>query len=135
LNTVNHLFNNSTAKKRSLISALSGFFGFGLWAYWVNSDYGHSAATKAAFTQGSYSFIVTFLNTYVIEFVYRCLAGRRFRLMITVILTSSLVCSLSWCLNTLLGTPEVLMTILPGCIISSIYGFAYTLALKKITHI
>lgn len=138
MTTINHLFNrlfnHSTAKKRSLLSAVSGLLGFGIWAYWVNSEHGQLAAIKAALTQGSYSFIVTFLNTYVIECVYRCLVNIRFRLVATATLTSLVVCTLSWCVNTLSGTPEVMMTILPGCAISSIYGFAYTLALKKVTH-
>lgn len=135
MNNISHFFNHASAKKRSVISALLGLLGYGVWAYWVNSEYGQSAAIKAAFTQGSYSFVVTFCNTFVIEFVYRYLIGKKYRLVITALMTSFLVCFLSWCINTVLGTPEVFMTILPGCIMTLVYGFLYTLTLKKTSNV
>ena len=135
LKTIIKQLGKSTAQKRIFISAFFGLFFFGLWAYWVNSGYGQYLAIKAAFIQGSYSFIVTLVNTYFIERVYRCLDGRRLQVITTAVLTTVLVCSLSWYLNTVLGTPEVLMTILPGCLVSSIYCFTYTFTLKQIARI
>lgn len=125
------LFASASAWQRSLFSALSGLLFFGLWAFWVNYDFGWAAASKAALTQGGYSFTVTLSNTYLIEMLFRSISAPKLRFMGTVVMTSILICSLSWLINYLSGTPNIIMTILPGCFISTFYAFIYTVGLAK----
>lgn len=132
MSTLKQILNEASPARRSLLSAVAGFTGFGVWAYWANIEHGQGAALKAALTQGSFSFIVTFVNTHIIECVYRALDDKRCSLAATVLFTSVLVCAMSWLINVVLGTPEILITILPGCVISVAYALAYTLTLRKV---
>lgn len=113
---------------RSLLSATIGLIGYGAWAWYANSGYGEAAALKAAITQGSYSFSITLVLTLLMEYLYR----RSQSVLLTALPTSLMLYISSYTVNYLAGTPEILMTILPGAIISTIYAIAYSLGLSKL---
>lgn len=117
---------------RSIVSGLFGFLAYGGWAFFVNYDHGLHAATKAAFTQGSYSFAVTLVMTLFMEYLFRLLANPTLRFCVTFFGTCAVLYSTSWGVNALAGTPEIFMTILPGIIIGTAYTFGYTLSLTRL---
>lgn len=117
---------------RSFISALTGFIFYGGWAYFVHYDYGYNVALKAFCTQGLVSFSVTLVLTQSMEMLYRCFTDPRVAYWSTAVIISLLVMVFSYTINVIVGTPEVIMTILPGSIISSMYTFSYVRLLSHI---
>ena len=122
----------SSKKVRILLSAFVAFVGYGAWAFYANHAYIFSVSIKAALTQGSYSFVLTLSMTSVMEFLHQALGKVRSRLPLTILITCLFLYITSWGINKLLRTPEILMTILPGMIIGTIYTFSYGLALEKL---
>jgi hypothetical protein len=117
---------------RSLLAAATGFVFYGGWAYYINYSYSHQAALKALFTQGCYSFILTLIMTYTMERLFGLSEHTGVRFLLTFVVTSLLLYSTSWGINVWSGTPEILLTILPGAIIGTCYTLLYTLTLFKL---
>jgi len=117
---------------RITLSALAALMGYGAWAYWINLSHGAGAAMKAAFVQGSYSFILTFLLSLLIEVLFQRWSHRRYGALLVGVFVCCLIYSLSWGVNVLAMTPEILWTILPGALMSTIFTASYLLGLKEL---
>ena len=126
-----HVFERLNPIQRSLISALAGFLFYGSWAFYVNSSHGNDMATRAFFTQGMNSFFITLVMSLFMEKIYASLTGPRLSFWGTFVSSTIFVCLFSWTVNYVAGTPEILMTILPGCIVSAFYAFSYTTGLRR----
>jgi hypothetical protein len=127
------IFESLKPVQRSLISAFLGLFGYGAWAYLVNSMHGSAAALKAAGVQGSYSFILTFVMTILIEWLYSRV-GQTFlsdqaNKIFTIFLTCMIVFSASWWINAMAGTPEIFDTVILGYVIGGVYTTSYVIGL------
>ena len=120
---------------RSVISALAGFLVYGGWAYFINAQYSQQAGIKAALTQGTYSFVITLVLALFMEWLFERSKHRQHQFKVTFISTCLLLYITSSGVNFLLGTPEILVTILPGSIVSTVYTFSYTLALSKLQQV
>jgi hypothetical protein len=120
-----HSYSQAKPFTRSLIAALIGFVFYGGWAYFVQMGYGPVIAVKAFFTQGLISFGITLVLTHFMEVVFKCFDSKRVAFWVTSICTSLVVVIISFTINILAGTPEVVMTILPGSIMSAFYSFSY----------
>ena len=86
---------------------------------------------RAGVVQGSYSLLLTFVMTLATEGLYRALSlvyGGLYWLMMIVCLS---LFTTAYGIHYLVGTPEILMTILPGFVIGSIYTLVYVLGLKR----
>ena len=123
-----------SAALRILVPPLAGLLFYGGWAFWVNAEFGQSVAFKAAVTQGGYSFTITLLLALMIEWLFasfKVLPGRQWWV-------GAIACSLlyltSWGVNVITGTPNILLTILPGATVSTVYTVIYVLTLKKIEN-
>lgn len=118
-----------------MLSALVGFAAYGAWAYVANMNHGDEMATRAALTQGSYSFIITLVLTGLMEKLFAWLAtcSPRQRFWLSTLPVCLLLYLSSWTVNYLAGTPNILLTILPGAIMSSVYTFSYIAALAKLS--
>ncbi|MFK8019528.1 MAG: hypothetical protein AB8B86_07160 [Pseudomonadales bacterium] len=117
---------------RTLLSALAGFFGYGAWAYVANMSHGSDMAWRAFFTQGGYSFVITIVLTSLMEQLFTRLrfnpaAKRYWFSTLPICLTLYLT---SWGVNFAAGTPNILLTIVPGAVMSTIYVFGYVSTLK-----
>jgi len=121
-------------KVRILLSAFAAFVGYGAWAFYANHAYISAVSIKAALTQGSYSFVLTLSMSSFMEFLHQALGKARIRLPLTILITSLFLYTTSWGINKLLRTPEILMTILPGMIIGTLYTFSYGLTLEKLSE-
>lgn len=91
-------------------------------------------ALRAALTQGSYSFVITLILTGLMEWLFSCLSGwqKRDRFYASTLPVCLLLYLSSYTVNFLAGTPNILLTILPGAILSTLYTFSYIGALAKI---
>jgi len=132
------LFNQLSAAHRSAISAAMGFLFYGSWAFVVNYDHGIAAGIKAAIVQGSYSFILTFTMTMLLEAMFR-FASQYIRPLavactITILVCCAIVFSGSWLVNYLAGTPEILKTVILGYIIGGAYSTVYVLNLAQLRN-
>ena len=113
-------------------SALSALLGYGGWAYWINMAHGSGAAMKAAIIQGGYSFVLTCMLSLLIEFLYQRYSHWRCGVVLIGVVVCCLLYSLSWGINVLAMTPEILWTILPGALISILFTISYLLGLKEL---
>lgn len=135
LKTVLYRYSKARSFTRSFVSALVGFFVYGFWSYCVNSAHGESIATKAFYTQGSVSFIVTLVLTQFMEIVYFSIDRKWLAFILSSLGASVSVVVFSFSVNYLLATPEIFMSIFPGAVVSTVYSFTYTFFLlnKKYT--
>lgn len=116
----------------SLLPAVAGFLAYGGWAVYANWSYGTHSALKAGVTQGTFSFVLTLILNLFMLWLYRLGGPQPMRILSTVLLTCLLIYSLSWGVNYLAGTPEILMTVMPGWIFSTFYALGYTLSLTRL---
>jgi len=124
------VFNN--AKVRILIPPITGFLFYGAWALLINSEHGWMPACKAALTQGSYSFIVTLILALLIEWLFVRLNGVKGRSLWVLLFAVLILAITSSTLNFVAGTPNILWTILPGLLVSSVYSVLYIAALNRL---
>jgi hypothetical protein len=120
---------------RGLLAATAGFIAYGGWAYYINASHGDSAALKALFTQGIYSFTLTLITAFIMEWLFQLSSKPATRFCLTFFITSLILYSTSWGINVWAGTPEILLTILPGAILGTFYTLSYTLTLFKLTKV
>ena len=121
---------------RSTFSVVLAFVAYGIWAFYINNQYGNTVAAKAGMVQGSYAFLLTLGLTMMLEILYRGLTispGLRFPFLFI----SSCAClySVAWGIHYLAGTPEILWTILPGALIGTVYIFSYLVLLVRTNKI
>ena len=114
---------------RSVLSGLAGFVVYGGWAYLVNVDHGQDLAMMIGLVQGSYSFALTFIMTLVTEWLFEKCDGQ-FLTIMAIVCTALFVTP--YLIHMFIGTPEILMTILPGFVIGSIYTGVYVMGLKRV---
>lgn len=122
----------NNAKVRILIPPIAGFLFYGTWAFFVNSEHGWMPACKAALTQGSYSFIVTLILALMIEWLFVKLSGVKGRSLWVLLFAVLMLAITSSTLNLVTGTPNILWTILPGLLVSSVYSVIYIATLNRI---
>lgn len=110
---------------RSLGAGIAGFLAYGAWAFWVNMEYGMATGIRAGLVQGTYSLILTFCTTYLMEFLLGRLRSTGHEVILTIVITMGLLFGVAWTINWLARIPEILMTILPGFVIGSVYTVVY----------
>ena len=108
---------------------------YGTWAYLVNMSHGTASALMAACVQGSYSFVLTFFMTMLVETCYRLVQSltesRQLVMSLTVLISCSVVFSLSWWVNAMAGTPEIFRTVILGYVVGGAYTIVYVLSLAS----
>lgn len=120
---------------RLLVPPVAGFLFYGCWAFWANWDHGQMVAAKAALVQGSYSFVITLSLALLVEWLYCLLRPLRWRAWWVGVTACLLLYSTSWGINALAGTPNILLTILPGAAFSTVYAVIYVMALVNINTV
>lgn len=90
-------------------------------------NHGSEMALRAALTQGTYSFVVTLILTGLMECLFSYLSdwSQRNRFYGSTIPVCLLLYLSSYGVNYLAGTPNILLTILPGALLSTLYTFSY----------
>lgn len=121
---------SSAAFLRSLLAGLAGFIGYGGWAWYANLDHGTDIAMRSGLVQGGYSLVLTFLMTFVTEYLYSIWQHLASAAVRTTLLVSTILFCSAYTIHLFVGTPEILMTITPGFIIGTIYTYVYVLGLS-----
>jgi hypothetical protein len=121
---------------RSALAGIAGFLVYGGWAAFANSEHGPAISMRSGFVQGSYSLVLTFAMTMVTEWLFdRFSHGTTLPASIRIAALMAIICSglfsTAYAIHMLVGTPEILMTILPGFLIGSVYTFIYILGLQS----
>ena len=130
-----NLMNKLSPTARILISAMAAFLGYGGWTLYVNSDGDPMSAMKYALCYGGYSFIMTLITSGLLEFLYRRLAHQPKGPMVAGVITCLLLYAGAWAVNFAAGTPNILLTILPGMAFSTVFVISYLLTLAKIARV
>jgi len=132
---VDKTYNQMSPLKRSLVNALIGFLVYGGWGVLVNLMHGQDPAIKAGLVQGSYSFVLTFIMTMLMESVFGYLYNLSKHDILsasgTVVLTCGLVFSGSWFVNYLADTPEIFNTVILGYVLGGLYSLFYVVVLVQ----
>lgn len=117
-----------------LAIALLAALGYGGWAWLSNCQGDPHVALRAMLIQGSYSALLTLANVVVLESVFARLTPQlqwRSNLAATLsaatILQYAVIVPIHW-LN---RTPEIVLTLLPGIVIGSIFSAIYLLAIRR----
>jgi len=84
-----------------------------------------------AFVQGSFSFALTMTLTLIIEHLFNRIGSSKGGAMLTLATASLFMLCAAFGLQLIAGAPHILMTILPGWAIGSIYAGTYTFSLYK----
>jgi quinol-cytochrome oxidoreductase complex cytochrome b subunit len=126
---MNNILKNAAI--RLLVPPIAGLLFYGSWAFWANHEYGSNIAYKAACTQGLYSFIITLVFSLCMEALFKALQHVPLRSFWVVITACFSLYITSWSVNYVAGTPNILLTILPGAIISTLYILVYVFTLRK----
>lgn len=109
---------------RSLLSAVVFTSLWSSWAYFANANFGSEYAKKAAFTQGSFTLINSFVYTVILEFLLNRFEGKkRWIAFFTPNLIVTIVLPL---LHIKRGTPNVFFTVLPVLLIIYLISGLYT---------
>ena len=117
---------------RSLLAGVAGFVAYGGWAYYANSAHGPEIAMRSGLVQGTYSLVLTFLMTLVTEWLFLAFARVPARIASAMVVISVVLFLSAYGIHMIVGTPEILMTIVPGWIIGSVYTLVYLLGLKRV---
>lgn len=123
---------SGSAKLRLILPAIMGFVAYGAWAYFANDEFTTEVALKAAMTQGSYSFIITLILSVLIEYLYKRLNKINHHHWWVISISCLLLYSSSWFVNFIAETPNIVMTILPGAMMSTIFTVVYVFNLKQL---
>ncbi len=89
-------------------------------------------ALKAALTQGGYSFTITLSLALMVEWLFVRCKHWPFHLVLIGTIACSFLYLTSWGVNYIAGTPNILLTILPGAAVSTIYTIIYIVGLNKL---
>lgn len=99
---------------------------YGSIAFFANYAYGLQEALVAAAIQGSLSFTIT---TFFIQLILFLLS--HFRKLIAACMATIIVSSITVIVHLINQTPGLLMTVLPPCLLGTIFAFYYVYSVQK----
>lgn len=105
--------------------ALLAACGYGLWAGWVNNEYGGDIALKTALIQGTYAFLSTSVITLIATKLLRYLSFSDASRWVSLIVSWLVMLAIPILLHTWQDTPDLFEAITPGVLIGSIYLWTY----------
>jgi uncharacterized MAPEG superfamily protein len=101
---------------------------YGSWAFYVNSVSGQG--WQAFITQGSLSFMSTLFFLALILWVVMRREGEAHQLLVGMAIPNTLVMTILYVTHFLAGTPNIISTILPSCVVGLVGSFFYIRGLK-----
>ena len=113
-----------------LMSLLAGVTWF-CWAYWANRHYPEQALWSA-FSQAGLNILTTFLGSSVLEILYVRIGHTKIGRLMCVLMVSSVSLATMVIVHLFVGTPNLLLTVLPVYAVAVLYSFSYVQGLHKI---
>lgn len=121
----------SSAKLRLATMTIIAFTLWSAWSFYANYSHGFSTAFVAALAQGIQSAVSTLFGSALIEWLYRKLKTIRFSLLWVTAIATTCSFTFMYSVHWVVGTPEILLTIMPVTTMALFYCFSYTLSLTK----
>ena len=118
-------------RRRVILSAVAAFVLYGGWAILANYDHGLTKAFTAGLTQGLMSMVSTAFLTAGMEWIFAACSAGALRYFTTGLTPITLVLVIMTALHLAIGTPEVLVTMLPSAIIGIAYSMVYATGLTR----
>jgi len=127
----------------NLLSALFAFVLWGGWAYYINSTQAIEASNTgiiAGLTQGTASFIITFIIVHLVTRIYNFLHTsasinlRAIKLIVPAMLTVSITGTGLFIIHNIMNTPHIAKTIAPALLVAFLFSLftAYKLQVTSI---
>ncbi|MBL4671351.1 MAG: hypothetical protein JKX81_03755 [Arenicella sp.] len=114
--------------RRMFITGILSAIIYGLWAYYVNQ--GLPTALASSLAQAISSFIGGYLVAGIIEFTFS-ITPKPWRFPVSAFIPYAITLSIYALVHKLVGTPDILSTILPNIIIGTPYFILYCIKLEK----
>lgn len=116
-------------RKRQLFTAAISAIGYGAWAFYIN--HGTESLYSATVVQTVSSFIAGYSVAAIVEKVF-WKAQPPWRLPLASLLPFSCVLVIFALVHALVGTEQILLTILPNSVIGFVYFHLYCLGLERV---
>ena len=117
----------------ALINAVLAMVIYGTWAAYANAEHGRDIALTAGAVQASYAFASTLSVSVCALWAYQRFGRGGYGILLGFGCSFALMLAIPLFIHTLLGTPELWLTILPGLIWGSMYIVVFLL-LKERAH-
>jgi hypothetical protein len=95
-------------------SAILAFVAWGGWAFYVNRSSGLATGVTSGVAQGTISMLMTFVMIQSVTGIFRRLTNRYLQLTLPTLVTVGSAAGLLVLVHSLVGTPNIFWTILPG---------------------
>ncbi|WP_298869373.1 hypothetical protein [uncultured Gimesia sp.] len=131
----NHKFMEKSIRTSWLFNLVSAFLAFmlwGSWAYYINSANSAQSGIISALTQGTASFMITFVMVRAVTYLYHYFQNPVTKIVLPAIVVVSFTSVLLVNVHTLMGTPRVFYTILPGLTVAFCFCLLTSFKLLKI---
>ena len=116
----------------NLISAFLAFVIWGSWAYYINSASSPQSGVISALTQGTASFMITLVMVHAVTYLYHWFQRSVTKVLLPAIIVVSFTSLILVNVHTMMGTPRVFYTILPGLTVAFCFCLFTSLKLLKI---
>lgn len=103
-----------TSRLYNWTAAMLAFVFWGGWAFFVNRPSGFSTGITSGVAQGTVSMLMTFVMIGAVTGIYHRLTNRFLQLVLPTIITVGSAACLLVLVHSLVGTPNIFWTILPG---------------------
>lgn len=123
-----------TTRYFNYVSALMAFMLWGGWAFYVNGKDTDNAGIISGLTQGTASFMITLFLVHSVTHLYHRFKHPVAKLLFPAIVT---VCFTGMCLlliHSFVGTPRILLTILPAITVAFSFCLFTSYKLHKINR-
>ncbi|MFC1750934.1 hypothetical protein ACFL2V_19250 [Pseudomonadota bacterium] len=110
-----------TSQRFRYVSSFLALLLWGGWAYFINYDDSAYSGIRSGLAQGIASFVMTLSMVHVITHLYNKLSHPVSQLLFPAILVVSLTCSCLIAIHTIVGTPNIGVTILPTLIVAFLF--------------
>jgi len=125
---------SASSKVRPYLIALVAVLGYGGWAYYSNAMVDTTIAFRAACIQGGYSGLLTLFNVLLLEALFRRFdpyLSCNLNMATTLAIATTLQYAVIIPVHMLNQTPNILVTLLPGFVIGTLFSAAYLVGLKR----
>jgi len=119
------------SKSRVVLMGICATFLHGFVAYYVNHEYGHAAALKAAISQAVACGVITLFTASLMEIAFSIPRGLLTKYLFSSVGSGSVVLALVVTLHIVMETPDVMMTVVGAAFLSVPYYFIYPLFLSR----
>ncbi|WP_101756893.1 hypothetical protein [Oceanicoccus sp. KOV_DT_Chl] len=109
--------------RKNIVYSLIAATGYGSWAFYANQGTGQSL--QAFITQGALSFISTLFFLSLILWVVTQRNGKKHQLLTGMAIPNGIVVVILYATHFVAGTPNIVATILPSCIMGMVGSFFY----------